>query len=102
MAAKSATVWGTRRRVMSSVVIPSADSWRMSSLVSRVIGLSAPGVGGIVVLRALVGDGVGTVVSESVRGRRKCFRIRQWMEVDGGGCMALCRFVVALHYTQKI
>jgi hypothetical protein len=74
---------------MSSVVIPSANSWRMSSLVSRVMGLSAPGVRGIVVLHALVGDRVGTVVSESIRGRRKCFYIGQWMEVDVWPCTTL-------------
>ena len=49
--AMSAISLGTRRWVMASVDIPSAESWWMSSLDRTVIGASAPEVSGMVVLR---------------------------------------------------
>jgi hypothetical protein len=48
--AMSAISLGTRRRVMASVDIPSAESWWMSSPDRMVISVSALGVGGMVVL----------------------------------------------------
>ena len=51
----SATSCGTRRRVIASIDKPSADNCRISVLVRTFIGVSAAGVGGIVVLLAWVG-----------------------------------------------
>jgi hypothetical protein len=79
----SAISGGTKRRVIASVDTPSADSCRMSLLVSMFMGTSAAGVGGIVVLRARFG-GVGSSV-----GIRKCFQMGQVTEVDVWPCAAL-------------
>jgi hypothetical protein len=68
-----ATSLGTRRRVIASVDIPSADSWQMSSPESSVMGMSTPRVGGIVVLHWQAALGGGMMPSGSVVGRRKCF-----------------------------
>ena len=81
MEAKLATSCGTRRRVITSVDIPSADSWQMSLLVRMVIEASAAGVGGMVVLRAQL-VGVRMLPLGSAVGRQKCFRIGQVTEVD--------------------
>ena len=72
-----ATSGGTKRRVIASVDTPSAESWRMSVLVRRVMGVSAAGVGGMVVLRARVNAGLVSSV-----GGRKCFLIGQVADVD--------------------
>ena len=62
-----------RRRVIASVDIPSAESCLMSVLERTVIGPSAPGVGGMVVLRAWL------VLS---KGRQKCLRMGHETEVE--------------------
>ena len=74
----SAISCGTNRRVIASADRPSAESWRISVLVSTFIRESAAGVGGIVVLRACV-TGVSSI--ESAEGRRKCLRIGHVTEV---------------------
>jgi hypothetical protein len=83
--ASSAISCGTRRRVIASVDIPSADSWRMSFPVRSVIGVSVPRVRGIVVLRLWGGAG-GVLLS--VR-RQKCFLMGHVTEVDVCPCAAL-------------
>ena len=73
---------GTRRRVIASVDIPSAESCRMSDPERTVMGVLAPGVGGMVVLHSWVGAVVGVLPSMSVVGRQKCLRIGQVTEVE--------------------
>ena len=87
--ASSATSCGTRRQVIASVDIPLADSCWMSLPVRRVIGLSAPGVGGTVVLHLRVAGVTGMVPSGSAVRRRKCFLIGQSTEVNVCPCVAL-------------
>ena len=70
--AMSATSFGMRRWVIASGDIPSAESWWMSLLESSVMGTSASGVGGMVVLRWQVTLGCRIIPSGSVVGRRKC------------------------------
>ena len=72
---------------MASVDIPSAKSWRMLLPESRVMGTSAPGVGGIVVLHCQGGGGM--MPSGSVVGRRKCLQMGHVTDVEVWPCTAL-------------
>ena len=78
----SAMSCGMRRHVIASVDIPSADDWRMSSPMRRVIGVSAPGVGGMVMLHSQVMGTVGILPAGSAVCRQKCFLIGQVTEVE--------------------
>ena len=80
--------------------IPSADNWWMSSPVRRVIGLSAPGVGGTIVLCSQVEGFAGMMPSRSAIGRRKCFLIGHVTEVDVCPWAALW-FPCAMHRKQE-
>ena len=80
--ASSATSWGIRRWVIASVDIPLAESCRMSDLERTVIGALAPGVGGMVILRARVGAIEVVLPSVSRVGSRKCLRMGQVTDVD--------------------
>ena len=82
--------------MIASVDIPSADSCQISSPVSKVIGVSAPGVGRIVVLRSCDGAPVGMLPTGSAIGNRKCLRIGHSMEVKVCPCAALW-FPCAMH-----
>lgn len=64
------------------------------------MGLSMLGVGGIVVLHAWEEDGSGTVVSESAGGGGEA-KMFVYGAVDGGRCMTLGHFVVALGDTKE-
>ena len=85
---------------MASVDIPSAESWQISLPARRVIGLSAPGVGGTVVLRSQVAGWAGVVGSGPIIGGQKCLRIRHSTEVDVCLCAALW-FPCAMHRKQE-
>ena len=87
---------GTKRWVIASVDIPSADSCRMSLPVSRVIGVSAPGLGGIVVLRSRGVVAIGMLPAGFVTGGQKCFQIGHSTEVDVCPCAVLW-FPCAMH-----
>ena len=78
----SAISCGTRRQVIASVDIPSADNCQMSDPERTIMGLLAPRVGGTVVLRSRVGAVVGVLPSVSTVGRRKCLRIGHVTEVE--------------------
>lgn len=77
-----ATSCGTRRQVIASIDIPSAESCQMSDLERTVMGALVPGVGGMVVLRSQVGTTTGVLPSVSVVGRWKYLWMGQLTEVD--------------------
>jgi hypothetical protein len=82
MDAISVTSCGTRRQVIASIDIPSAESWQRSDPERTVMGALAPGVGGMVMLRSRVGATMGVVPSVSDVGKRKCLHMGQVTEVD--------------------
>lgn len=79
--AKLAMLVGTRRWVILSIDMLLSARLRMLLLVRTCMGLSALGVGGIVVLRWRLG-GAGMMSAGSVVGSLKCLRMGHVTEVD--------------------
>jgi hypothetical protein len=72
----------------------------MSSPDSMVIGASAPGVGGIVVLRCWPVVAIGMLPLRSVVGRQKCFWMGQVTDVEVSYTTLYCNNRAAVHLAE--